>query len=638
MHGPVHPNVRALASLMHRWGKFALLLILICFSVITVSLLGAVLMVLFTNNINWPQLYMLALITLLISPFVMAVFLYLVFNLDAAIYYLEDSAHQERLLNESMQENIRQLNSEIEERKKAFQAKRQAIDELRKEIAERKKTQDELERASHEKGEFIATLSHELRTPLNGIVGLSRRLLDSELLPEQRSWTNTIFSSAETLGNIFNDIIDLDKIGRRELDIIYQSVHLGTFIDDIANFAELLCQQKKLQFVLHTEGELNIYLKLDATRLRQVLWNLLNNAVKFTSEGSVCLSCVVNTTAQPELTFIVTDTGIGIAAHELPQIFDMYYKSVHGKQLSIMGSGIGLAVSKALAEAMQGNITVKSTLGKGSSFIVNLSSEYTDEPSTDAAKCPPLTVLLIEDIPLNAEIATGLLEQRGHYVLHAETGEDALALLETEDDIDLVLLDMQLPDMSGTDIARHIRNEERLTTLPVVILSANVRKAEETLSDIYIDGALAKPINTSSLDQLLNRLFSSGKIHESHTVKEENTASGVAEIDSKTLRDYVRVIGKDAMERSVQLFEKLLPEYIDNMREAAVQQQEKGFKDTAHKLKGAAASVALLWLQQEAARLEDEGIESENADEELTQIQQQAEQHLVALRAILERF
>ena len=566
MQGPVHPQVKAFASWLRKWGKLKLALVcqllLLLFAVAATVIFNTVV----SNQVNLPQVLAASGITLLLGPFFIAFLFYLVLHLDAALSYLEDSAHQERLLNEGMQDNIRQLNFEIEERKKAFQAKRRAIDELRKEIAERKKAQIELEEQSllirsivdsspdlfyyrdetgrfascnkmfeaimgkpaseligrypadiytddsaqaailteHElhmqpseltldvefvkedgqllwfemrkvpfydrhgryigllgfgrditsrklaeqalekayldKGKFIATLSHELRTPLNGIVGLSRRLLESKLSKQQHGWANTIFSSAETLGNIFNDIIDLDKIDRQDLDIVYQSVSLRQFINDIANFAELLCQQKGLRFQLNGPDKVDYYLRLDPTRLRQVLWNLLNNAVKFTASGTVTLSCHLNDEFN-QLDFVVEDTGIGIAEQEQERIFDMYYKSNDGRRLSIIGSGIGLSVSRALVEAMQGRISVSSVIGQGSRFAVVLPTDIAQQEQQAAISCPELTVLLIEDVPLNAEIATGLLEQRGHSVILAETGEDAIALLETEDDIDLVLLD-----------------------------------------------------------------------------------------------------------------------------------------------------------------------------------------------------
>ena len=755
MQGPVHPQVKAFASWIRAWGKLKLALICQLLFVLCAALLTACYGVVAGNSVDWALIKGSVLVSVIFGPLFIAFLFYLVLHLDAALSYLEDSAHQERLLNEGMQDNIRQLNFEIEERKKAFQAKRRAIDELRKEIAERKKAQIELEeqsllirsivdsspdlfyyrdetgrfascnkmfelimgktaselighypadiytedsaqsailteyevsmqpseltldvqfvkddgqvlwfemrkvpfydrhgryigllgfgrditsrklaeqaleKAYQDKGKFIATLSHELRTPLNGIVGLSRRLLETKLSKQQHGWANTIFSSAETLGNIFNDIIDLDKIDRQDLDIVYQSVSLRQFINDIANFAELLCQQKGLQFTLQCDGPLDINLKLDPTRLRQVLWNLLNNAVKFTASGEISLHCQLDTAAG-RLHFSVQDTGIGIAGAELERIFDMYYKSNDGRRLSIMGSGIGLSVSRALVEAMQGTIAVNSAVGQGSCFSVDLPAQQLAQEQQQTIDCPELTILLIEDVPLNAEIATALLEQRGHTVILAETGEDAIALLETEDDIDLVLLDMQLPDMDGEQIAKYIREEPRLASLPIVVLSANVRKAEQQLANLHINDALAKPINTARLDQMLARLFSPSAVK---LLQAKDTAD-VTEpqlLDQATLNDYIQSLGKDAIKRSAQLFAQLLPGYMNRLMETAVQRQLTEFQEAAHKLKGAAASVGLLWVQQQAKRFEQETVNWQGLERQLVDFHLQTEQHLAAL-------
>lgn len=761
MQGPVHPQVKAFASWIRKWGKLQLALLCQLLFVITAVLLSIIADVIVGNSLNWASIRSALVVAVIVGPVCIAFLFYLVLHLDAALSYLEDSAHQERLLNEGMQDNIRQLNFEIEERKKAFQAKRRAIDELRKEIAERKKAQIELEeqsllirsivdsspdlfyyrdetgrfascnkmfelimgksaseligqfpadiyteesaqsafltdyaedmqpseltldvefikddgqvlwfemrkvpfydrhgryigllgfgrditsrklaeqaleKAYQDKGKFIATLSHELRTPLNGIVGLSRRLLESKLTKQQHGWANTIFSSAETLGNIFNDIIDLDKIDRQDLDIVYQNVSLKQFINDIGNFAELLCQQKGLQFALSCIGPIDVHLKLDPTRLRQVLWNLLNNAVKFTASGSISLSCELEA-GSSKLNFSVLDTGIGIAAQEQERIFDMYYKSNDGRRLSIMGSGIGLSVSRALVEAMHGTIAVTSETGKGSQFNVCLPAEQLEQEQLQVIDCPPLTVLLIEDVPLNAEIATALLEQRGHSVILAETGEDAIALLETEDDIDLVLLDMQLPDMGGEQIAKYIRDDARLAALPIVVLSANVRKAEQQLTNLHIEGALAKPINTTRLDQMLARLFSPSAMKFLKAKDNTDTAEPQL-LDQATLNDYIQSLGKDAMKRSVQLFAQLLPGYMNRLMETAVQRQQTEFQEAAHKLKGAAASVGLLWVQQQAKRFEQEAINWQGLERQLVDFHLQTEQHLAALFEYIEQ-
>jgi two-component system aerobic respiration control sensor histidine kinase ArcB len=362
------------------------------------------------------------------------------------------------------------------------------------------------------------------------------------------------------------------------------------------------------------------------------LWNLINNAVKFTARGSVQLAVSLSADDPAELCFSVTDTGIGIVESEQQRIFDMYYKSSDGRRLSIVGSGIGLSVSRALVEAMSGQIRLESTVGKGSTFIVSLPAELTSAPVVvPQAQYPALTILLIEDVPLNAEIATNLLEQRGHQVILAETGEDALALLETEDDIDLVLLDMQLPDMSGDQVARFIRAEPSLSKLPVVVLSANVRKAEQQLNDVRVDGALAKPINTNKLDQILHQLFGAPAPKEINA----GTAQDQQILDQQTLDDYLQSLGKTTMLRSVQLFVQLLPGYINKMMETAVQQDVTEFQEAAHKLKGAAASVGLLWVQHQA-KLMEQSTELMGMEKQLINFHITIERHLAALEEYIE--
>lgn len=766
MQNPVHPQVKALANRIRQWGLWQLgsLLVLLLATLVLLSYLAYTAVV--NREVILHELQLLLVYTVPLLAVMVMLGFYLTLKLDAALRFADESAQAEHQLNKTMQENIRQLNIEIEERKRAFQAKRRAIDELRKEISERRKTEKELaeqslllrsildsspdlfyyrdekgllascnevfaqimerpmgallghnlaklytpetpqaailseyeqeipaaerildvqfrqtdgsvlwfemrhlpfydrkghyigllgfgrditsrklaeqalEKAYQDKGQFIATLSHELRTPLNGIVGLTRRLLGSSLEPEQFSWTNTIFTSAETLGNIFNDIIDMDKIDRHELDIVYQSVHLGQFLQDISNFSQLICHQKGLEFYLDTEGELDCYLMLDATRLRQVLWNLLSNAVKFTSKGQVTLSCRL---LEEQLAIRVQDTGIGIAKHESERIFDMYYKSQDGQRLSIVGTGIGLSVSRSLLEAMAGTINVESVHGHGSCFSLQLPLIYAKAPEQiGPLSCPELTILLVEDVPLNADIAIALLEQRGHQVIHAETGEDALALLETEDDLDLVLLDMQLPDMDGDTIARYIRSEPRLAKLPLVMLSANTRKAQELLADITLDGILTKPLNTDKLDQLLAELFAPNLLKPQRklkvdAVKKPPTVNADI-LDVSLLQAYLQSLGKEGMQRSVRLFTQLLPGYINKLLEAAVQRQATDLSSMAHKLKGAAAAVGLRWLQQQAKELEEQEVEWLGLERRILDIHFTAEQHLATLQEFIEKY
>lgn len=486
-----------------------------------------------------------------------------------------------------------------------------------RDITSRKEAEQALEQAYKDKGKFIATLSHELRTPLNGIVGLTRMLLETELSANQRSWCNTVFSSAETLGNIFNDIIDLDKVDRDQLDIACESVNVSDFLNDVINFGGLIAQQKDLLFNVEQHGVLDIYAQLDPTRLRQVLWNLINNAVKFTPRGSVKLRSVREyRKTQSWLMIEVVDTGIGIAQDQIHRIFDMYYKVPDINGSNALGSGIGLAVTKALIEAMDGQLTVKSEVGIGSCFKIEIPLKLSNAPREEVYSGRGLNILLVEDVPLNAEIATNLLEQRGHEVLWAETGEDALAFVETEDDLDLILLDMQLPDINGDEVASIIRQDPNFDHLPIVALTANVRRAEEDLAGIRIQGALAKPISTIKLDRMFAELFS----HSTPEEQVERRPILQLELSSdllvlETINDFVNSMGVGVFAKSSQLFNKLWPQYLNELETALSEQDYEEYKSVAHKLKGAAGSVGLLKVQASAKEMENNALTS--SDEQL---------------------
>ncbi len=301
-----------------------------------------------------------------------------------------------------------------------------------REITERKRYQDALEKASREKTAFISTISHELRTPLNGIVGLSQILLDSPLDDKQRNYLRTIYVSAITLGNIFNDIIDLDKSDRKRLSLHPTSIDLREFVTEIDNISTLMVEQKGLRFELERVTDLPEYVAVDATRLRQILWNLVGNAVKFTKQGCVIITVsadVDNNTAH--LCFEVEDSGVGIPADEQDKIFAMYYQVKQaGENLHAVGTGIGLAVSRKLARLMGGDISLESEEGQGSTFSLTVSVPLS-EPDEEEKPVPALIdnalrILLVEDIELNITVATSLLESLGHEVTVARNGQAAL--------------------------------------------------------------------------------------------------------------------------------------------------------------------------------------------------------------------
>lgn len=303
--------------------------------------------------------------------------------------------------------------------------KRHGLMGFGRDITERKRYQDALENASREKTTFISTISHELRTPLNGIVGLSRILLDTHLDAEQEKYLKTLHVSAITLGNIFNDVIEMDKQERRKVQLDNQPIDFIGFLVDLENLGGLLAQPKGLQLVVEQHPPLPPRVITDGTRLRQILWNLLSNAVKFTQKGKIVVR--VSHDADSLLRFDVEDSGMGIPEDKLEKIFAMYYqvKDKHGGKPAT-GTGIGLAVSKRLAQNMGGDIHVTSTQGKGSCFTLTVTAPALEDEvivgGEDELPLPALNVLLVEDIELNVVVARSVLEKLGTSVEVAMTG------------------------------------------------------------------------------------------------------------------------------------------------------------------------------------------------------------------------
>lgn len=756
---------RILSNLVEKYGNKRAFAIAYAFTLFVAVILSCMFHYVALGVVDLVNIAALFFLTAVISPALIMISVAAMREVHSSKAYLDSATQQEKMLNQTLKDNINRLNSEIDERKIALHAKHRAIDELRKEIAERKKTQLELaqqgmllrsivdsspdlfyyrdengvfagcnkmfemvmgksseeligksveqiystqylpkvletdqqvsktqqpltldveyhvegeprwfemrklpfindngkyigllafgrditsrkeaeqalETAYKDKGKFIATLSHELRTPLNGIVGLTRMMLDTELTAQQKSWCNTVFSSAETLGNIFNDIIDLDKIDREQLDIATDSINVSDFINDVVNFAGLIADQKGLEFTINRSGLLDVYALLDPTRLRQILWNLINNAVKFTHRGNVTLECRrENREDGPWLTISVIDTGMGIPVDQLERIFEMYYKAPDASGSNAIGSGIGLAVTKALVQAMKGTIAVQSQQGKGSRFDVEIPLQLCTAPKEQSYAGRSLYILLVEDVPLNAEIATNLLEQRGHEVIWAETGEDALSFVETEDDLDLILLDMQLPDINGDVVARQIREDSHFDHLPIVALTANVRSAEQELEGINVQGALAKPINTTKLDKMLAELFGieAQKNKQSIDIRDALSQPEYADLDIETICDFVESMGAAAFQRSCDLFAKLNPKYCEELREAVAQADIEEYGAVAHKVKGAAGSVGLQLAQLQAKKmeLESEGKEEETLLDWVSELESKIEEGQKALHPLI---
>ena len=508
-----------------------------------------------------------------------------------------------------------------------------------RDITERKRHEESLEQASRDKTTFISTISHELRTPLNGIVGLSRMLLDSPLNEEQRHQMQTINVSAITLGNIFSDIIDMDKFDRRKLELFPSSLNFGDFIAEIESISALMASQKGLRFDMERLSELPLSIDIDATRLRQVLWNLISNAMKFTKEGGVVVSVSSEVVGEvAHITIEVEDSGIGIPASELDKIFAMYYQVKSGEDnLHAVGTGIGLAVSKQLINMMKGDIQVSSEEGFGSTFVISIEAPLSKVVAKDELlKSPELNIFMVEDIELNITVARSLLESMGHEVSVAMSGSEAIEMFDPEI-YDLVFLDIQLPDMTGFDIAHYFR-KHYATLPPLIALTANVLKNKQEYLEKGMDDAISKPLSVVAVEEVIAN-FTTGGLHKSFVNSSVIDDAECADIYSRILdvdmlEAYVNIAGVEPMKESIKMFEGMMPDYLKILDSNMVAKHQDGIVSEAHKIKGAAGSIGLKHIQLVANKAQSPNLPAwwENINDWVEEIKNEYDNDIAILR------
>lgn len=480
-----------------------------------------------------------------------------------------------------------------------------------RDITERKEHEESLEKASRDKTTFISTISHELRTPLNGIVGLSRMLLDSQLTTEQRKHMQTIKVSAVTLGNIFNDIIDMDKFDRRKLELFPTPINFEDFVSEMESISALMAEQKGLRFDLERLSDLPTAVEVDGTRLRQVLWNLVSNAMKFTKDGGVVMTVSADIEDDfAHITMEVEDTGIGIPESEIDKIFAMYYQVKSGSDnLHAVGTGIGLAVSKQLINMMDGDITVSSEEGFGSTFTVSIRVPVNHDTQAlvkTPRKQSQLNIFMVEDIELNVTVARSLLESLGHKVTVVMTGKEAQIAFNPQE-FDLVLLDIQLPDMTGFDIAKYYR-EKYAELPPLVALTANVLNNKKEYLNKGMDDAISKPLSVKAIQDVIAKLIESEQpdkpqvIEEAQVVEPKTTSIDTSLLDIEMLESYVDIVGPKPVLDSIAMFEDMMPDYMDILNSNMVAKDQTNIVSEAHKIKGAAGSIGLKRIQQVAQK------------------------------------
>jgi signal transduction histidine kinase/DNA-binding response OmpR family regulator/HPt (histidine-containing phosphotransfer) domain-containing protein len=397
----------------------------------------------------------------------------------------------------------------IAEQSEEIQAQNTALVEAREEALQ----------AAHAKAAFLATMSHEIRTPLNGVLGMTRLLAETRLTAEQQDFIRTIQISGTTLLAVINDILEYSRIESGRLELEKETFHVREVIEDTLEMLAPRARETGIELICEVAPDTPNAIEGDVTRLRQVLTNLVGNAVKFTEDGEVVVRVRQTRPARPdqdgELEFEVRDTGIGIPPERMAGLFSPFTQADASTTRRYGGTGLGLAISRRLAEVMGGTITAESTPGEGSTFRFTMLARPQEveipRPDADADSIRGKRVLVVDDNPTNRRVLAGELEGWGFQPELAGSAAEALDLLQGDQRFALAILDLHMPEVDGMALARRIRDLPDGRGLPLILLSSSLVQSKDDPEQLF-HARLLKPVRHSRLFDALMRALGVGAV------------------------------------------------------------------------------------------------------------------------------
>lgn len=548
---------------------------------------------------------------------------------------LAEAFNQMTRSRRKVEQELRTVNEELEQRVEERTAELTRLNrDLVEEVEERKLAEAAAASASRAKSEFIANVSHEIRTPMNAIIGLGHLALQAEPDPRQRNYLNQIGAAARSLMAVINDILDFSKIEADRLTLEEVTFSLPSVFEHLTEMGKIWVGEKPVRITTFVDPAIPPLLSGDPLRLTQILNNLLNNAVKFTDQGEIRVRAELTEQLSPEgfltLRFAVADTGIGIDAQAIPTLFVPFTQADNSTTRKYGGTGLGLAICRSLTELMGGEIGVESDPGEGSVFwfTVRLRVGRGEQESHFFSPAPPqptaalgrlggMRALVAEDNRINQTVISELLSQAGIDVTLVGTGAEAVAAVTGGGAFDVVLMDIQMPEMDGYEATRKIR--EYGSAVPIIAMTAHVapEKRERCIA-AGMNGHLEKPVSVDQLYGTLLRILGSDDRlvpPEGHVDAEGKPACydilpGVDVADALDRFD-----GNTALLRQILLaFAEEKRDFLHKIRDRLDRQEWVDAERLAHGMKGIAANLSAEFVRELAEQLE-EAIEERRTDE-----------------------